>query len=149
MTQPLLTIVRGHQGSGKTTYAEALVAQEPDLLHLENDHFLVGEDGYAFDWTRYAAAKAKCLEATTTAINNGQRVVVASTFTTHAEMAPYLELVPASSVRIVEMFLDFPNTHGVPDDVVQAKKAAFEPYPGATQITEPVAPQALARRPSP
>lgn len=135
MPLPRLTLVRGHQGSGKTTQAHRLQAQEPDLKHFENDQFLLKEDGsYDFSWERYARAKQQCLDAVGKALASGQRVVVASTFTTLAELEPYFNLVPGEHVRVFEMFGDFPNTHGVPQDVIDAKKAAFEPHEGAVQM---------------
>lgn len=134
MTQPNLTIVRGHQGSGKTTQALALQAKEPDLLHFENDHFLEGDEGYVYSPERHARAKVQCLETVERMLDAGNRVVVASTFTTLAELQPYLDLVPGEPVRVFEMFGDFENTHGVPQEVIEAKKLAFEPYPGAIQV---------------
>lgn len=140
MNAPLLTIVRGHQGSGKTTYAVELASREPDLLHFENDHFLEGPEGYSYSPERHSHAKAKCLETVEQMINAGNRVVVASTFTTLAEMKPYLDLVADGHTRVFEMFGDFPNTHGVPQEVIEAKKKAFEPYPGATRIHDGASP---------
>lgn len=131
-----LTLIRGHQGSGKTTQAQQLVAAQPGLRHLESDQFLGRADNYAYDPVRHAAARQWCLSATAHALACGHDVVVATTFTTHAELAPYLAL-PSAGVRVIEMFLDYPNLHGVPDEIVQAKKAQFEPYPGAEQVHAP------------
>lgn len=131
-----LTLVRGHQGSGKTTHAKSLVCQRPGLRHFEQDQFLERDGTYAYDPVRHAAAKQWCLKAAALALSNGHDVVVSNTFTTLAELEPYLAL-EKSGLEVVEMFHEFENTHGVPQEVVEAKKAQFEPFDGALQIGKP------------
>ena len=139
MPAPLLTIVRGHPGSGKTTLAQQIVREQPGTAHFENDQFFTQDGVYTFDLARHEEAKTWCLDSVRNALASGQDVVVSSTFTTLKEMQPYVELVPPEQLKVVEMFLDFPDTHNVPQAVVVAKKAAFEPYEGALQIKEPAA----------
>lgn len=137
MTDSLLTLVRGHPGSGKSTYARTLLEKAPEgTAHLENDQFFIGLDGvYAFDPSQHEAAKAWCLSATTRALHSGRSVIVSNTFTTRAELAPYLDL--GYPVKVVEMGLDFASEHNVPVAVIEAKKKQFEPHEGATVINDP------------
>lgn len=138
MTSPTLTIVRGHPGSGKTTIAQQIARDNRDTAHFENDQFFTKDGVYTFELARHEEAKAWCLDSVRNALAAGQNVVVSSTFTTLKEMQPYVDLVPPAQLKVVEMFLDFPDTHNVPPAVVAAKKASFEPFEGATKITEPV-----------
>ena len=146
MTQhkPSLLLVRGHPGSGKSTFAQAHTAQTLNCVHVENDQFLTQDDIYTFSLENHVKAKQKALDAATQALAEGKNVVVSNTFTTLAEMAPYLALT--DNVAVVEMFHDFPNVHAVPEAVVAAKKAAFEPFEGAQQIW-PEPPRSRAPKP--
>lgn len=147
----VLFLVRGHPGSGKTTWAKEQQAHTPGLRHFENDAFFTNAEGhYQFDLARHQEAKDHCFEQTRQALQRGEPVVVSNTFTTLAELAPYLDLAKAlgREARVIEMQGDFGNTHAVPDAVVSAKKASFEPYPGATQVTPAVEPVRRRRRPS-
>jgi len=144
-----LILVRGHPGSGKTTHARALQVAHPALVHIENDQLFTDAQGrYVFDMARHQEAKDTCLARTRDALERGQGVVVSNTFTTHAELAPYLALARGlgKHVAVVEMFGQFPNSHNVPDAVVAAKQQAFEPYAGA-QAVYPTAVRRASRRP--
>lgn len=147
---PDLILVRGHPGSGKTTHALALKAFRPALVHIENDQAFTDENGhYTFDLARHQEAKDSCLQRTAQALSRGLPVVVSNTFTTRAELAPYIAMATQMGKRVgvVEMFGQFPNHHDVPEAVVTAKKEAFESYPGAHIIhPEPVA-KPSSRRP--
>lgn len=138
LPSPTLFLVRGHPGSGKTTHAQALQAQHPGLIHIENDQLFVDDQGhYTFDLSRHQEAKDTCLARTRVALEAGQSVVVSNTFTTRAELAPYLALAHTTghACRVIEMHGQFPNVHAVPAGVVEAKKAAFEPHEGAEVVT--------------
>lgn len=137
-----LTIVRGHPGSGKTTFAENLVQENSNLKHFENDQFFTKNGVYEFDITRHQEAKDWCLKSVSDALQEGFDVVVSSTFTTLAEMRPFLDCV-YDECEVVELWGDFGSTHNVPEQVIQAKKDQFESFPHATQIhpTPKVAPR--------
>lgn len=135
---PSLIIVRGPPGAGKTTYAKALQAANSDLIHVENDSFLTDATGrYVFDLQKHLKAKDQCLEQAQQALRAGHSVVVSNTFSTYAEMAPYLELAAQHQcvVRVLELHGGFPNVHDVPKVVVATMKEKFEPYPGAEIVS--------------
>ena len=131
--QPTLFIVRGHPGSGKSTYARHLMETHPGAAHIENDEFFTDAAGrYAFDITRHEEAKTWCLDQTREALSKGRDTVVSNTFTTLKELQPYLDL--GYRTQVVEMELNYTDTHQVPKDVIEAKKQAFERYEGAERI---------------
>ena len=132
---PILFIVRGHPGSGKSTYAKHILAQRPGAVHIEKDSFFVDAKGvYRADPAKRTEAEAWCLESVRKSLKSGRDTVVSNTFTARADMVPYMGL--GCRVQVVEMAMDLPDTHQVPAAEIAAKKAAFEKHPGAVQILE-------------
>lgn len=130
-----LLLVCGHPGSGKSTIATEF--EWAGYRKFENDAFFTDEEGvYKFDFAFHQKAKDVCLQKTKNALDEGAKVVVANTFTTLAEMSPYLDYAKEKGipVRVIEMELNLPNVHDVPDAVVQDKKNKFEPYEGALKV---------------
>lgn len=70
-----LMIVRGHSGSGKSTFAQTQIATfqqkypQGGCFHIENDHF-ISENGY-YQWTqaRFKQAKKQAEQAVQNALN--------------------------------------------------------------------------------
>ena len=75
MTKPILTIVRGLPGSGKTTYARKLAAETGAML-IEPDALLVRGGVYWYTPGRYAEAKKWSFELVVDATNCGGADVV-------------------------------------------------------------------------
>ena len=73
-------LLRGHQGSGKSTYAAELIAQfqqaypNAQIIHIENDQELTNEHG-EYQWSReaLAAAQEKGRARFKTALKQGQQ----------------------------------------------------------------------------
>lgn len=125
---PVLTIIRGVSGSGKSTVAKAIaVATRAD--HVEADMYLIDEDGqYRFDGTKIKQAHQHCKETTEYAMQQGGHVIVSNTFTQRWEVQPYLDLAERYGyrVQIIECRGDFGNVHGVPDDVIARMRDRWE-----------------------
>jgi hypothetical protein len=133
--QPTLFIVRGHPGSGKTTYGKHILAQHPGTKQIEEDQFFTDSKGnYSFDKARIKEAREWCILAVKKVLCSGSNALVSNDFITRQEMAPFIAL--GYRTQIVEMGMDFPNTHGLSPKVVQAKKEAFEPHPSAVRIID-------------
>lgn len=131
--QPTLFIVRGHPGSGKSTYARHLIDTNLATIHIENDTFFTDAAGnYAFDITKHEQAKQWCLEQVQSSLEQGLDTVVSNTFTTVKELQPYLDL--GYRTQVIEMDLNYIDTHRVPKDIVNVKKKAFEHFEGARRI---------------
>lgn len=80
MKNKTVYLIRGHSGSGKSTLAQKLVLGGG--VHLENDQFLLDEDG-VYKWTRerHQRAKDKCLTAYENALARGvERIAVSNVF---------------------------------------------------------------------
>jgi predicted kinase len=132
--QPTLFIVRGHPGSGKSTYARHLIEQNPGAIHIENDTFFTDANGkYAFEIEKHEEAKQWCLDQVRESLEKGRNTVVSNTFTILKELQPYLDL--GYRTQVVEMELNYTDTHQVPKDVIEAKKQAFESFEGATRVS--------------
>lgn len=130
-----LVLVRGHSGSGKSTFAASFVPF--GYKHFENDSFFVGADGvYKFDFAFHQEAKDACVKKAVQALLDGESVVVSNTFTKISEMDSLVAFAQETGVaiRVFEMENDFANTHGVPDAVIADKKASFEPLEAAYKV---------------
>lgn len=125
-----LILVRGAPGSGKSTLAKTL-AEKFGYIHHENDAFFVDQNGvYQFDISKHQYAKDVCFEKVRESLTFGKSVVVANTFTTLAELEPYLQLGKdkKAEIEVIELFENFGNVHNVPESVVDAKIAQFETF---------------------
>ncbi len=120
---PRLVLIRGIQGSGKSTKAKGY--REDGYQHFESDQFFESEDGYAFDETKLAQAHAWCLEQTRKALADGEYVVVANVFATEQDVQPYVGL--GFGYQIIDATHKGKSIHEVPADVVKRTKAMWVP----------------------
>jgi predicted kinase len=115
-----LLIVRGLPGSGKSTLAKSL-----GRVHAEADMFMLDAKGeYAFDADKLGECHAKCLAYVKAALEAGNDVVVANTFSRRWEVMPYIELGFPFSVVICEG--RYANVHNVPEDKIEAMARRWE-----------------------
>lgn len=131
LTGASLVLVRGAQGSGKSTFARWL-AENRGYLLLEPDDFYHAGPLYFWErswqriahrWNRWRTAKALCA---------GQKVVVAETFYLRKHLFPYLAITP--HYEVFRMTGTFENVHGVPAPVVQDVRDQMEPLSGETVL---------------
>lgn len=134
-----LIIVRGAMGSGKSTFANKLTNKlirfgykPTDICHFEADQFFMDEYGnYNFVPTKLWLAHKQCLEKTKKCLLRDKIVIVANTFATKKEMKPYMDFADENDIP-VEVYRctgEYQNVHGVPDDVVVAKRKQMEDIP--------------------
>jgi len=134
--QPILYIVCGLPGSGKSTIAGSL----SDRVFSADDFFMVGSE-YRFDPKLLSDAHHQCQARTefllsTQHSNSVKSVAVANTFTQFWEVAPYWVIAKRHSARVVivdcfdggmtDAELAAKNVHGVPQSAIAAMRYRYE-----------------------
>lgn len=133
---PVLTLVRGVSGSGKTAFADYIMWSRHwnsnGHVYSADDYF--EKDGmYGFDTTKLPEAHQYCqnnVEAVMSTKHRKPDIAVANTFTRDWELKPYQELAEKYGymvfVVIVENRHGGKNEHGVPDSEIKKMKDRFE-----------------------
>lgn len=120
-----LIIIRGPQGSGKTTAAERL-SKKFQIPHFEADQYFFLTEG-KYNWTPEKSGKAHkwCLESVSEALSRGETVIVANTFLGEESLIPYFKL--GHDVDILDMHGKYQNVHNVPKEAVEAAWKKYQP----------------------
>mgnify|MGYP000935122461 CR=1 FL=1 len=121
-----LCLIRGLPGSGKSTLAEK-ICERTNAYHVEADMYW-GEE-YDFDPTWLRQAHEWCLaEAGRMLRYTNGKVVVSNTFTTAADMKPYVHLAKYAGAKITVLTCvgDYGSIHNVPEHVLEKMKARWE-----------------------
>ena len=126
--KPILTIIRGYPGQGKSTFAK----KNFSCLILENDMFHMHNGKYEFDIDNQKKAINWCIETTSNALKYGMDVCVANTFTKKKYVDAYKRLadVLGCDFKVYRMMGEFKNVHNVPKFVMESMKNGFEDYEG-------------------
>lgn len=115
-------IIRGVSGSGKSTFAQSLGCK----VVSADDYF--GPE-YAFNAAKLKDAHEWCFNEFTKRLN-GNKIAVANTFTREWEFAKYKREAENKGytvfVVVVENRHGGVNTHGVPEEALQAQEKRFE-----------------------
>jgi adenylate kinase family enzyme len=130
-----LYIVRGLPGSGKSTFAEALVGS--DFLVCEADKYFMVDGEYKFDATKLKQAHEYCRNLVETYMKDSlvndqfyREIAVSNTFTQAWEMQAYFDLAEKYGYMVFTVIVENRhggvNQHGVPDDKLEQMKNRFE-----------------------
>jgi predicted kinase len=139
----------GCSGSGKSTYATGLVANNWDGIGtiVSADHYMIDADGeYRFSVGKLAKAHAGCLSDFASALAHGtDLIVIDNTSTTVSEIRPYQlgALACDYDFEVITVRCDVEkaaarNRHGVPIDRVrkQAERIARRQLPAEWKHSE-------------
>lgn len=132
-TRPILRIVRGQPGAGKSTFASK---HFPGVFHIENDMFLISGGEYKWSKERVKEAISLCTKMVRTALANSSDVVVANTFTKCRFIQFYKNLANeyGAEFEVYRCHGDFKNVHGLSDKMVENFKNAMEDWPGEVDV---------------
>ena len=113
-----LILVRGCSGSGKTTFAGLLF----EYVISADDYFTKNGE-YKFDATKLHFAHQYSINATETSMrNSAEQIVVANTFTTEKELAPYINLANNYGYQVFSVVVEHrhngSNVHDVSDEII-------------------------------
>lgn len=125
-------VMRGIQGSGKSTYAKLLrqcsyEAGELPLI-VSADDFFVGHNGYKFDPTKLGEAHKWCMQRFLQALKDGMSpVIVDNTNINLEDISPYVAVGQALDYDVEIIQVNTPpeiaasrNVHGVGENQVYA-----------------------------
>jgi predicted kinase len=130
-----LYIVRGLPGSGKSTFAEALVGA--DFLVCEADKYFMVDGEYRFDGSKLKEAHESCRNLVETYMKDSlvndqwyREIAVSNTFTQEWEMQPYIDLAKQYGYMVFTVIVENRhggvNQHGVPDEALTRMRDRFE-----------------------
>ena len=130
-----LYLVRGLPGSGKSTFAEALVGS--DFLVCEADKYFIVDGEYKFDGTKIKQAHEWCKNRVEIMMKDSlvndqfyREIAVSNTFTQEWEMEDYYKLAEKYGYMVFSVIVENRhggvNQHGVPDVKLAQMKNRFE-----------------------
>ncbi len=126
-----LYLLRGLPGSGKSTLAKSIGG-----AHYEADMYFMIGGKYRFDASKLKLAHAWCQGQVAIAMTlnhttgENEKIIVSNTFTQEWEMDAYYELAKQWGYTVFSLIVENrhggKNSHGVPEDKLQAMKDRFE-----------------------
>jgi predicted kinase len=136
IAKPIIFLVRGIPGSGKSTFAKHIW---DDFVICEADKYFVNKEtgGYNFDPSKLKEAHEWCRNEVEIRMKDHQanpqyypEIVVSNTFTQEWEMQAYMDLANKYGYRVTTLIIENrhggSNIHGVPDDKLEIMRNRFE-----------------------
>jgi predicted kinase len=131
-----LYLIRGVQGSGKSTIADLIkdgldpIGITDTIVHYEADMFFIDPTTHIYKWEpeKIGQAHRWCQGMTDKAMDAGYTVIVSNTFIKREELRIYEEMAKKHGYTIHEIICRgrFQNVHGVPEEKVEQKRKQFE-----------------------
>lgn len=140
--KPILYIIRGAPGSGKTTYALHLLNKGEIASFCEADRYFENpfSGDYKFDPSKLKEAHEWCRSVIENTMKNevemeknskvflARNIAVSNTFTRLWEIQPYIDIADkyGYQVKYIRMTGEFMNVHGVPESKVKEMRNRYE-----------------------
>ena len=122
-----LYIIRGLPGSGKTTFANKLLADGVVSDVVEADQFMTdAQCNYKFDPNLLTKCHQECQMWTKYYLDKGHDVAVANTFTRKWEILPYTKM--GYDFTVIEMKGSYPNIHNVSKNAIENMRKRWESW---------------------
>ena len=139
-----LIVIRGHSGSGKSTFAQHKIAEfrqqfpQSEVFHIENDQFLYENEEYIWTETRFVLAKQKSAEKLQKGWNfakshpNHPVLIINSNVNVNKQAAETWQKIANTlnmQVEIYRLMNFFPNRHKVSQETVKSMFDALNQNP--------------------
>jgi len=138
-----IVILRGHSGSGKSTYAKKLCNLLPEnkkSVICSADNYFIKDGEYKFDYQKLNEAHAYCFAKFYVAVEQRcDLIIVDNTNTRLFEISPYIMFAriketPADLIEVITLSCSVSlaadrNIHGVPRGSIENMKKRFERLP--------------------
>jgi len=131
MSKPILYLIRGVSGAGKSTFAQRLWEAGVVERVFEADDFFYMENGlYEFDAACLKSAHNLCQANTRYVLGHlGKSVAVSNTSTTEKEVQVYQGIAEEFNAHFISVIVenrhDGVNIHGVPEEKIKQMKERF------------------------
>ena len=126
---PTLYLIRGVPGSGKSSLARVLLANQVVDDIAEADDFFVQNGVYNFDASKLREAHGWCQNYTSNCLNKGFSIAVSNTSTTEKEVETYRKIAEQCGAKFISLVVENrhegKNIHGVPEEKIQQMKNRF------------------------
>ena len=130
MRKPILYLIRGVSGAGKSTFAQRLWEAGVVERVFEADDWFYAKDGiYQFDANELKTAHTKCQENAYFCLKARMSIAVSNTSTTEKEVQAYKEIAELVNAHFISVIVENRhggvNIHNVPEEKLQQMKERF------------------------
>ena len=126
---PTLYLIRGVPGSGKSSLARILLANQVVDACIEADDYFVNDGVYMFNPYKLKDAHAWCQDRTRVILGRGYNLAVSNTSTTEQEVETYRKIAEECNAKFISLVVENrhggENIHNVPEEKIQQMKKRF------------------------
>lgn len=126
---PTLYLIRGIPGSGKSSLARVLLANQVVDDCIEADDYFVNDGVYMFNPYKLKGAHAWCQDRTRVILGRGYNLAVSNTSTTEQEVETYRKIAEECNAKFISLVVENrhggENIHNVPEEKIQQMKKRF------------------------
>lgn len=124
-----LYLIRGIPGSGKSSLARILLANQVVDDCIEADDYFVNDGLYLFNPYKLKEAHKWCQDRTKVILGRGYNLAVSNTSTTEQEVETYRKIAEECNAKFISLIVENrhggENIHNVPEEKLQQMKKRF------------------------